>query len=129
MELEGKIIKVLPIKSGVSKSSGKEWRTQEYVIETNGEYPKHVCFNVFGDKIESFGIKEGDLLVVSFDIDAREYKERWYNSINAYKIVRNCNKEPSIPFNDKSPVSGAQVYNKSNDYNPTDANNNDDLPF
>lgn len=129
MEQEGKIIKVMPIKSGIGKTSGKEWKSQEYVMETIGEYPKHICFNVFGDKIEAFGIKEGDSLVISFDIDAREYNDKWYNSITAFRITRSCNAEQQTPFDGNSPVTGAQVYNKSNDYNPTDGNNNDDLPF
>ena len=128
MEQEGKIIKVMPIKSGIGKTSGKEWKSQEYVMETIGEYPKHICFNVFGDKIEAFGIKEGDSLVISFDIDAREYKDKWYNSITAFRITRNSDAEQQTPFSGNSPVTGAQVYNKQNDFNQ-DNESTDDLPF
>ena len=52
MELEGKIIAVLPMQNGISKSTGKNWQSQEYVIETVEQYPKKCCFRVFGeDKI------------------------------------------------------------------------------
>lgn len=87
MELQGKIIAVLPIKSGTSKS-GKEWRSQEYVIETEGQYPKKICFSAFGDKIEEFDIKVGDSLKALIDIDAHEYQGRWYNAVRAYKIEK-----------------------------------------
>ena len=47
MEITGKIIAVLPEQSGVSKA-GNEWKKQEYVLETHDQYPKKVCFQIFG---------------------------------------------------------------------------------
>ncbi len=88
MEITGKIIAVLPERGGISKT-GNEWKTQEYVIETHEQYPKKVCFNVFGaDKIAQFNIQTGNELTVSFDINAREYNGRWYNDIRAWKVER-----------------------------------------
>jgi hypothetical protein len=89
MEITGKVIAVLPLKSGVSASTGNAWSTQDYVIETAGTYPTKCCFNVFGeDKIKAMDIKVGEELTVSFDIDAREYQGRWFNSIRAWKVKR-----------------------------------------
>jgi len=89
MEITGKIIRVCELRQGTSKSSG-EWQSQDYVLETDERYPKHVCFNVFGsDKINQFAIKEGEILTASFDIDAHEYQGRWYNTIRAWKVDRN----------------------------------------
>ena len=88
MEFTGKIIAVLQQRGGVSKT-GNEWKSQEYVIEDNGQYPRKMCFDVFGaDKIEQFNIQEGEELTVSFDIDARQWKDRWFNSIRAWKVER-----------------------------------------
>ena len=79
MEITGKIIAVLPERGGVSQRTGSEWKVQEYVLETQEQYPRKMCFDVFGaDKIAQFAIKIGDQLTVSFDIDAREYNGRWY---------------------------------------------------
>ena len=51
MELAGKVIAVLEPRGGVSKT-GNEWKVQEYVIETHDQYPRKMCFDVFGaDKI------------------------------------------------------------------------------
>ena len=72
MELAGKVIAVLEPRGGVSKS-GNEWKVQEYVIETHDQYPRRMCFDVFGaDKIQQFNIQVGEELNVFFDIDARE---------------------------------------------------------
>ena len=89
MEITGKIIAVLPARSGVSARTGSEWKVQEYVLETQEQYPRKMCFDVFGsDKIDQFNIQLGEVLTVSFDIDAREYQGRWYNSIRAWKVDR-----------------------------------------
>jgi len=89
MEIAGKIIAVLEARSGVSKTSGNEWKTQEYVLETQEQFPRRMCFNVFGsDKISQFNIQVGEELTVSFDINAREYNGRWYNDIRAWKVER-----------------------------------------
>ena len=88
MELAGKVIAVLPPKSGTSRN-GNEWTVQEYVIETHDQYPRRMCFDVFGaDKIQQFNIQVGEELNVSFDIDAREWQGRWFNSIRAWKVDR-----------------------------------------
>lgn len=90
MELSGKIIAVLPEKSGMSQRTGSEWKVQEYVLETADQYPRKMCFSIFGsDKIEQFAIHEGETLTVSFDIDAHDYQGRWFNSIRAWKVDRN----------------------------------------
>ncbi len=85
MELQGKVIAVLPERSGVSARG--EWKAQSYVIETHDQYPRQMVFDVFGaDRIAQFAIKIGDELMVSFDISAHEYQGRWYNSIRAWNV-------------------------------------------
>lgn len=85
MELQGKIIAVLPEKSGTSARG--EWKVQEYVVETHDAYPKKMVFSVFGaDRISRFNIQAGQEVTVSFDIDAHEYQGRWFNSIRAFDV-------------------------------------------
>ena len=113
MELTGKIIAVLPERGGVSKA-GNEWKIQEFVLETQEQYPRKMMFNVFGaDRLAQFNIQLGEVLTVSFDIDSREYNGRWYNDIRAWKVERNA-----APVAD--PFSTPQM-NASNEA--------DDLPF
>lgn len=87
MEIKGRIIAVLPHRSGVSQKDGKSWMTQEYVVETLEQYPKRCVFNVFGEeKIKEYNLQVGSEVTVKFDINAREYNGRWYNDIRAWKV-------------------------------------------
>ena len=87
MDLQGKVIAVLPAREGTSARG--PWKSQEYVIETHDQYPKKMVFNIFGaDRIEQFAIKAGEEINVSFDIDAHEYNGRWFNNVRAWNIQR-----------------------------------------
>ena len=122
MEITGKIIAVLPERGGVSKT-GNEWKMQEYVLETHEQFPKKLCFNVFGaDKIAQFNIQAGDELTVSFDINAREYNGRWYNDIRAWRVERGA-----APAAAETPVINAPKVEVP-DFSKG-ANDPDDLPF
>lgn len=88
MEITGKIIAVLPEQGGVSKV-GNEWKKQEYVLETYDQYPKKICFHLFGaDRIQQAAIQAGEDLTIYFDIESREYNGKWYTNINAWKVER-----------------------------------------
>ncbi len=87
MEIQGKIIQVLPLQQGTSQRTGNPWALQSYVLETIEQYPRKVCFEVFGsDRIQQFACKEGDEVTVSFDIESREFNGRWYTSIRAWRV-------------------------------------------
>ena len=92
MELEGKIIAVLPERGGISQRTNNAWKSQEYVLEVNdpdSRFPRKCCFRVFGiDRLAQFAIKLGEMLKVSLDIDAHEYNGRWFNDISAWKVER-----------------------------------------
>ena len=87
MEIQGKIIAVLPERSGVSQR-GNQWRSISYVLETQEQYPKKLAFDVTNDKIDQLNIQLGEILTVQFDINAREYNGRWFNSVNAWNVIR-----------------------------------------
>lgn len=85
MELQGKIIAAMPERSGTSARG--EWKAQDFVLETHDAYPRKMVFGVFGaDRLARFNIQVGQEVVVSFDIDAREYNGRWFNSIRAFDV-------------------------------------------
>lgn len=94
MEIQGKIIVVLPERSGVSQR-GNQWRSISYVLETQEQYPKKLAFDVTNDKIDQLNIQFGEILTVQFDINAREYNGRWFNSVNAWNVIRLNQQAPS----------------------------------
>lgn len=125
MELSGKIIAVLEKRGGVAKATGNPWSVQEYVLETHDQYPRKMCFDVFGeDKINQFAIQIGEELTVSFDIDAREYQGRWYNSIRAWKVERPA-AQPAQP----TPVPTEVPFPTAAPLDLTPTGGSDELPF
>lgn len=89
MELQGKIIAVLEPRSGVAKTTGKPFKVAQYILETQEQFPRKVMFEVFGEeRISQLNIQMGGLLTVHFDIDAREYNGKWYNTMRAYNVTR-----------------------------------------
>lgn len=120
MEIKGKIFQVLPLQSGVSQSSGREWKKQEYILETAEQYPRKVCFQFFGDKVDQFPLAVGDEVVVSIDIESREYNGRWYTNISAWKAEKVGEMPPMADAANIPPV----------DFIPAEgASSTDDLPF
>ena len=109
MELQGKIIVVLPERSGVSQR-GNQWRSISYVLETQEQYPKKLAFDVTNDKIDQLNIQLGEILTVQFDINAREYNGRWFNSVNAWNVIRQTQQAPAQGVGFSGNVqSGAQA--------------------
>lgn len=63
---------------------------RELIIETGGEYPQLVKFEVTkerSDKLTEYN-KEGDLVTVKFDIRGNEYNSKIYNNLNAWRIEK-----------------------------------------
>lgn len=85
MEIQGKIIAVLPEKSGTSARGG--WKSQQYVLETEEQYPKRCLFDVFGeDKIKQYALQEQMRVKVSYDPRADEKDGHWYGSNRAWNV-------------------------------------------
>lgn len=86
-DIYGKIIAVLPTRSGTS-AKGTQWSSQTAVLETQEQYPKKVAFEVMNERISEFNLQVGEMLTVSFDIEAHDFNGRWYNNVRAWKVVR-----------------------------------------
>lgn len=109
MEIFGKIICALPIRSGVSAKTGNPWQSATYVLETQDQYPKRMVFDVFGqDNIAKFNIQVGESLTVSFDIDAHEHQGRWYNSVRCWSVLHGAPQPVVTPQPTVFPPVGAQ---------------------
>jgi hypothetical protein len=88
LTLKGKLTKILNPETGVSRS-GNAWKKQDFVIETADQFPKKVCFTLFGDKVTMLsGMEPGDDLEVSFDVESREFNSKYYHNLNAWKISK-----------------------------------------
>ena len=133
MEIQGKVIAVLPERSGVSARG--EWKSQTYVIETQEQYPKKMAFDVFGaDRLAQFNIHSGEVINVSFDIDAHEYQGRWFNSIRAWNVTK-VSQQAMASANDAGVANPTNQQNlfppeqQSAQQQAQQRGNSDDLPF
>ncbi len=86
LELVGKLVKVLPEVTGQSQKG--PWNKQEFVIETlDASYPKKICLTAWGEKANDLKqFAEGDTLKATFSAESREYNERWYTELRAFRI-------------------------------------------
>ena len=86
LEITGKVSEVLPRESGTGKN-GNEWVKQSFVIETEGQYPKKVCFTAWRDLVDKVNtLQPGTEVKVSFDVESRSFNGKWYSDIKAWKI-------------------------------------------
>ena len=133
MELQGKVIAALPERSGVSARG--EWKAQDFVIETHEAYPHKMVFTVFGaDRLARFNIQIGQEVMVSFEIDAREYNGRWFNSIRAFDVRMVDPASIGMQVPPQAPMDSAQPAAPQSDaqapFPPQMPENSaDDLPF
>ena len=120
LEISGKLIKKLPEVTGTGKN-GTNWIKQEFVLETQDQYPKKVCMSVWGDKTQDLTpVQEGEIVKVQFNVESREYNDRWYTEIRAYRLDRTG----SIPAGvEPTPAAGGYQFP------PLAAESGDDLPF
>ena len=121
LELSGKLIQMLPLQSGTGKNGN--WQKQDFVIETNDQYPKKVCFSAWSDKVDVLkNIPVGSSVKVAFNAESREFNGKWYTDLRIWKIEASGGSNNSGPGDDyyKSVVPPAE-----NNLEPTP----DDLPF
>lgn len=85
MEIKGKLI--LKLETVTGESAKGQWSKKQFIIETAGQYPKQVCIMLWNDSIdylEKYQI--GDEITVSIEIESREYNDRWYTDVKAWKL-------------------------------------------
>lgn len=117
LEITGKVVQKLAVEKGTAKN-GNEWKKQSIVIETDGQYPKKICFTLWGDKIDQADFSEGDVVQARVDIESREYNGRWYTDVKAWQVQK------------AGAGSTRDEYNQEPDVTSFSADDeNDDLPF
>jgi hypothetical protein len=137
MELKCKLVQLLPMQTGQGKT-GTEWKKQDIIVESEGQYPKKVCIAVWGDKINMSHFAIGATINVHFDVESREFNSKWYTDCKAWKIEgAQAGGNTGGGYNSGSAASGfgnsnaapAPSFN-TNTAPPTSSNEgSDDLPF
>ena len=115
MQLTAKLTQILPIQTGTGKNG--EWKRQDIIVETDGQYPKKICVSAWGDKINENQLQIGNQLRIVYDLESKEFNNRWYTDVKAFKIEL---------VGSKNETSG-----ENHTYNGTEfsIDDNDVLPF
>jgi hypothetical protein len=123
LKIQGRVIVVLPPKSGVSKTTGKEWTSQDFVIETEGQYPQSICFSAMGQMVAHIeNLKTGQMVNVSFNPRSNRYEKdgvvSYFTSLNVWKIEKE-------PYNEPTP----SINQPASDFESMPIPDGGDLPF
>ncbi len=95
-EITGKIIKIMDPVNGEGKNG--PWKKQEFIFETQGEYPKKVCIANWNDKVSPDELKIGAELTVSINIESREFNDRWYTDVKMWRLEKPGGAEHAPPL-------------------------------
>ena len=107
LEIEGTISQKLPVQSG--NSARGPWAKQEFILEfPDGNFTAKACFTAWGqEKVQDLAkYQVGDKVKVSFNLKSREYKGRWYNDLQIWKIAP-AGAQPAQPAQPAAPVQTA----------------------
>jgi hypothetical protein len=117
LTIAGTIFKILPEISGEGRNG--PWKKKEFVIETADEFPRKICFGLWNDKIALLNdVTEGDGVNVSFNASSREYNERWFTDLKAWKVEK-VDGQAGAP--EPPPITENEV--------PPEVEGKEDIPF
>ena len=65
MEIKGKIVQMLEATSGTSARG--EWKKQDFILETQDQYPKKVCISNWNNKVNIDTIPKDAVITASIN--------------------------------------------------------------
>ena len=81
-ETEGTLHKVFD-----TEAKTASFQAREFVIKHDGNYPQFIKFQLTQDRCDMINaFKEGDSIKVSFDLRGREWNDKYFTNLNAWKI-------------------------------------------
>ena len=117
MELTGTIEKIFDTQTYGSNG----FKKREFVIGTQEQYPQQIKFEMVQDKCTILDTyRTGDKVTVAFDIRGREYNEKYFVNLQAWKIQKEGN--TAFPIADAPPIESITANDEAEQAD-------DDLPF
>ena len=141
MEFQGRISKLLPMRSGTSARTGNEWKSLPFIFEyfehESDRYADSVMLETFDTKVID-NLQEGMEVICGFGHKTREYtkdgRTMIINDLRLYKIesVRKANAQQPAP-QDAGARMQQMLHNDQmrveQQYQQQQQQQNDDLPF
>ncbi len=84
LTITGTVVSNLPTESGKTKA-GSDWKKRTVIVQQNDQYKTHVAITLFGKAVD-FKTPDGETITASVNVKSREYNNKWYTDIEAWKI-------------------------------------------
>lgn len=122
-EVEGKLHKIYE-----TEQKTDSFQAREFVIETEGNYPQFVKFQLVQDRCALLDpFEEGQMIKVHFDLRGREWNGKYFTNLNAWRLEQGgANTAPTAPPEAASGFPDSE-FPSANDEPTSQAD--DDLPF
>ncbi|MBK7093760.1 MAG: DUF3127 domain-containing protein [Saprospiraceae bacterium] len=121
-EIQGKLHKKFEIES---KSASFQTRDFVLLIE-EGNYPQYIKFQLTQDRCNIVdSINEGDNMKVWFDLRGREWNEKYFTNLNAWKVEKQSTGDSNKQDNSPDEID----FPNESDFENMAGSLEDDLPF
>ena len=137
MELQGRVVRLLPLKEGVSQA-GNPYKTQEFIFgyyeSADSIYEKNILLNIRNENIEKYDLKENDKIKVRISLGCREYPQgsgKYFNDIRTgdITIIQRNNTEAAQPANNGQANNNTQPQQNAATGAENHGGDDDELPF
>lgn len=126
-EVSGKLHRVYP-----TEAKSPTFQTRDFVIEVpDGQYMQYVKFQLTRDKVGIVdNFKVGDTVKVSFNLRGREWQDKFFTNLDAWRIesVQGGASAPKADDNDFGDPFKDTAFPAASD-EPAYQGKDDDLPF
>ena len=138
MELQGRVVRLLPLKEGVAQSTGNPYKTQEFLFgfyeSSDSIYEKNIVLNVRNENIEKYKLAENDKIKVRISLGCREYPQgsgKYFNDIRTgdITIIQKANAGSAQPANGQQANNNPQPQQNAPQGGENHGGESDDLPF
>lgn len=138
MELQGRVVRLLPLKEGVAQSTGNPYRTQDFIFgyyeSADSIYEKHILLNVRNENIEKYKLAENDKIKVRISLGCREYPQgsgKYFNDIRTgdITIIQKANSMSAQPTNGQQANNNPNPQQNAATGGENQGGESDDLPF
>ncbi len=84
--IQGKVVDILEEQSGEGRNG--PWRRRDFILEMDDRFSRKVCVSQWGDSIDKDSVSVGENVKAYINIQSREFNERWYTDVRAWRIDR-----------------------------------------
>ena len=94
-EIEGKVHKIFETESKTASFQAREF----VIIISESNYTQHIKFQLTQDRCGIMDkYKEGEMIKVFFDLRGREWNEKYFTNLNAWRVEAANQEAESAPF-------------------------------